>query len=102
MTGTMRGIAALLLVCLLVVGVIWFFSASVNNLSQEQLLEDKRQLEEAITRSCVACYAAEGSYPPSLEHLQKYYGLQINTELFTVKYTVYASNQMPEITVLVN
>lgn len=99
---TMRGIAALLLVCLLVVGVIWFFSTSVNNLSQEQLLEDKRQLEEAITRSCVACYAAEGSYPPSLEHLQKYYGLQINTELFTVKYEVYASNQMPEITVLVN
>ncbi len=100
--GTTRGIAALLLVCLLVVGVIWFFGTSVNNLSQEQLLEDKRQLEEAITRSCVACYAAEGSYPPSLEHLQKYYGLQINTELFTVKYEVYASNQMPEITVLVN
>lgn len=100
--GTTRGIAALLLVCLLVLGVIWFFGTSVNNLSQEQLLEDKRQLEEAITRSCVACYAAEGSYPPSLEHLQKYYGLQINTELFTVKYEVYASNQMPEITVLVN
>lgn len=99
---TMRGIAALLLVCLLVVGVIWFFSTSVNNLSREQMLEDKRQLEEAITRSCVACYAAEGSYPPSLEHLQKYYGLQINTDLFTVKYEVYASNQMPEITVLVN
>ena len=99
---TMRGIAALLLVCLLGVGVIWFFSTSVNNLSREQLLEDKRQLEEAITRSCVACYAAEGSYPPSLEHLQKYYGLQINTDLFTVKYEVYASNQMPEITVLVN
>lgn len=100
--GTMRGIAVLLLVCLLVVGVLWFFSTSVNNLSQEQLLEDKRQLEEAITRSCVACYAAEGSYPPSLAHLQKYYGLQINTELFTVKYEVYASNQMPDITVLVN
>jgi hypothetical protein len=94
--------AIFLLVCLLIVGVIWFFSASVNNLSQDQLLEDKQQLEQALLKACVACYAAEGCYPPSLEHLQTYYGVQINTEVFTVKYEVFASNLMPEITVLVN
>lgn len=94
--------AIFLLVCLLIVGVIWFFSASVNNLSQDQLMEDKQQLEQALLKACVACYAAEGCYPPSLEHLQTYYGVQINTEVFTVKYEVFASNLMPEITVLVN
>ena len=94
--------AIFLLVCLLIAGVIWFFSASVNNLSQDQLLEDKQQLEQALLKACVACYAAEGCYPPSLEHLQTYYGVQINTEVFTVKYEVFASNLMPEITVLVN
>ena len=94
--------AIFLLVCLLIVGVIWFFSASVNNLSQDQLLEDKQQLEQALLKACVACYAAEGCYPPSLEHLQTYYGVQINTEVFTVKYEAFASNLMPEITVLVN
>jgi hypothetical protein len=97
-----RTIALLLVMCLLVVGVVWFFTSSVNNLSDEQLLEDKQQLEQALARACVACYAVEGAYPPSLEHLQKYYGVQINTDLFTVKYEVFASNLMPDITVLVN
>ena len=97
-----RGATIFLLVCLLIVGIVWFFSASVNNLSQDQVLEDKRQLEQALARACVACYAAEGSYPPSVEHLQTYYGVQINTKVFTVKYEVIASNLMPNITVLVN
>lgn len=95
-------VALFLLACLLIVGVVWFFFTSVNNLSQNQLLEDKQQLEQALHRACVACYAAEGCYPPSLEHLQTYYGVQINTEIFTVKYDVIASNLMPVITVLVN
>ena len=100
--GTTRGIAALLLVCLLVVGVIWFFGTSVNNLSQEQLLEDKRQLEEAITRSCVACYAAEGIYPPDLEYLEEHYGIQVDRDRYTVMYDVFATNLMPDVTVLEN
>lgn len=102
MNTYIRECAFLLLICLLIVGVLWFFSASVSNLSDEQLQEDKQQLEQAIVRACVACYAVEGSYPPSLEHLQKYYGVQINTQLFTVKYDAFASNLMPDITVLVN
>ena len=102
MNGYIRRVALFLLVCLLIMGVVWFFFTSVNNLSQNQRLEDKQQLEQALLRACVACYAAEGCYPPSVEHLQTYYGVQINTEIFTVKYEVIASNLMPDITVLVN
>lgn len=102
MNGYIRRVALFLLACLLIMGVVWFFFTSVNNLSQNQLLEDKQQLEQALLRACVACYAAEGCYPPSVEHLQTYYGVQINTEIFTVKYEVIASNLMPDITVLVN
>ena len=102
MNGYIRRVALFLLVCLLIMGVVWFFFTSVNNLSQNQRLEDKQQREQALLRACVACYAAEGCYPPSVEHLQTYYGVQINTEIFTVKYEVIASNLMPDITVLVN
>ena len=97
-----RNAAILVLVCLLITGIVWVFSVSVNNLSQDQLLEDKQLLEQALVKACVACYAAEGCYPPSLEYLQTYYGVQMNTEVFTVKYKIIASNLMPDITVLVN
>ena len=102
MSNYLRIIASLLIVCVLVAAVVWFFTSSVSNLNEEQLLEDKQQLEQALVRACVACYAVEGAYPPSLEHLQRYYGVQINTDVFTVKYEVIASNLMPDITVLVN
>ncbi len=97
-----RIVVVFVMITVLVLGVVWFFSESVNNLSDEQLLEDKQQLEQALMRACVACYAVEGCYPPTLEHLQTYYGVQINTEVFTVKYEVFATNLMPDITVLVN
>ncbi|MBO5778449.1 MAG: hypothetical protein J6R82_02660 [Clostridia bacterium] len=58
------------------------------------------RLEEALTRAAVACYAIEGAYPPTLEYLVENYDVQINTERFTVKYELYASNLMPDITVL--
>ena len=50
--------------------------------------------------SCVACYAAEGVYPPDLAYLEEHYGVQIDEERFTVSYVVFGSNLMPDITVL--
>ena len=58
------------------------------------------QLEEAVRRSAVACYAAEGAYPPDVEYLEEHYGLQVDRERYAVKYEVIASNLMPDITVL--
>jgi hypothetical protein len=48
----------------------------------------------------VHCYAAEGIYPPDLEYLQENYGLQVDTDNFVVDYRPFASNLMPDITVL--
>ena len=50
----------------------------------------------------MACYAAEGAYPPSLEYLKEHYGVQIDGERYTVHYMVIADNLMPDITVLEN
>ena len=49
-----------------------------------------------------ACYAAEGIYPPNLEYLEEYYGLQIDETRYTVHYSAFAENLMPDITVLEN
>ena len=58
--------------------------------------------EEALRRGCVACYAAEGAYPPTLEYLQQHYGVQIDSRRYAVHYDIFAENLMPDITILEN
>ena len=79
--------------------LVWFFSA-LSHLRDGQAREGLQQLEDALRRSCVACYAAEGIYPPSLSYLEEHYGVQIDENRYTVFYEVFADNLMPEITVL--
>lgn len=78
------------------------FAMAVNELDSGREEEDRRQLEETLRRSCVACYAAEGVYPPTLSYLEEHYGLQIDEERYTVRYSAFAENLMPDITVLEN
>lgn len=83
-------------------GALVFFAGALNGLSEGREGEELRRLEEAVRRGCVACYAAEGSYPSRLEELEERYGLQIDRSRFTVRYHVFGGNLMPEITVLEN
>lgn len=80
--------------------VLFCFMTALSNLDSGQSAEEKERLEEALSRAAVACYALEGAYPPDLEYLIENYNVQINTDRFTVKYELYASNLMPDITVL--
>lgn len=85
-----------------VLAVVLCFATALNNFSEGRSGEDLRQLEAVLRRSCAACYAAEGSYPASLEELEERYGLQIDKERFTVRYRAFGENLMPDITVLEN
>ena len=62
--------------------------------------EDRLQLETAVRKAVVACYAAEGFYPPDLEYLQEQYGIQISNHKYTVVYHGFGANLMPDITVV--
>lgn len=76
------------------------FASAVNGLDRDSREESKRQLEEALRRGCVACYAAEGIYPPDLDYLKEHYGIQVDEEAYVVYYDIFAENLMPDITVL--
>lgn len=90
-----------LLIPLLVVGVLlWFFTA-LGHLGTGQAQEGRQQLETALRRAAVACYATEGVYPPTLEYLTDHYGIQIDRSHYSVFYEIFAENLMPQITVLV-
>lgn len=76
------------------------FSFGLSCLEQGRQREDRRLLEEALRRTAVACYAAEGFYPPDVAYMQLHYGLRFDENRFAVRYEVFASNLMPDITVL--
>ena len=84
------------------VAVLLCFATALDGLDSDRSAEDLKQLEQALRRGCVACYAAEGIYPPNLEYLEEYYGLQIDETRYTVHYSAFAENLMPDITVLEN
>ena len=60
----------------------------------------KQQLEDALRRTAVACYAVEGFYPPDVDYMVQHYGLQYDEDSYRVHYEIFASNLMPEITVV--
>lgn len=87
---------SLLLLCVMLA----CFSMALFRLDAGRQAEGLRQLEAALRRAAVSCYAAEGFYPPSLEDLLVRSGLTYDGETYLVHYEAIASNLMPEITVL--
>ena len=97
---TISGVAAGIFLPALTVVVLLCFFGAVSNLTNGHADEDMQQLEEALRRAAVACYAAEGIYPPDLAYMQERYGIQINEKRYAVDYIFIADNLMPDITVL--
>lgn len=95
-----KNIFKAILAVLLVVAALLCFLSGLSNLSHGSVHEEKQQLEQAVRRAAVSCYATEGIYPPDLEYLQQHYGIQISSSHFVVSYEFVASNLMPDITVL--
>ena len=80
--------------------IILFFNTGLNNLANDHKSEGKQILEDALRKNAVACYANEGFYPPNVEYLEEYYGVQIDHNRYSVSYMPIAENLMPDITVL--
>lgn len=76
------------------------FLNGISSFLHRTKAEGMETLQDAITRGCVQCYAIEGRYPPSVEYLEEQYGIQIDRDQYAVFYNGFASNLMPEITVV--
>lgn len=89
-----------MLSALAVLIVVACFFAALRNLRSGQGEAGRQQLETALRRAAVACYAAEGVYPPDLDALTAHSGVQIDEAHYAVFYEIFADNLMPDITVL--
>lgn len=78
--------------CLLFVGAV--------KVKERTSADQLNVLTDAIRRSSIQCYAIEGRYPPSVEYLEEHYGLSVDHDRYHVFYSGWASNIMPDITVI--
>ena len=85
---------------IVVAAILLCFLSGVSDLAGGHSREERQQLEDVLHRAAVACYSVEGFYPPDLEYMQKYCGLQYDEKQYVVFYEIFASNLMPDITVL--
>jgi len=76
------------------------FLVAVVRLERGRQEEGLGQLENALRRAAVSCYAAEGFYPPDVDYMRQRYTLQWDETRYVVHYERFASNLMPDITVL--
>lgn len=87
-------------VCIATMLIVIFIYSGSKQTSSHTADEQQRIVEEAIKRAVVQCYAIEGMYPPDMAYLEEQYGIQIDEKKYIIHYEVFASNIMPDITVL--
>lgn len=85
---------------LLFVAAASMVMAGVFGISRRADEEGANTLRNGIRRASVQCYAIEGRYPPSVGYLTEHYGIRIDENRYSVFYDGFASNIMPDITVV--
>ena len=88
-------VAAAISVCLLVA-----FLVALRVSKQRRAGTETAQLETAIRRACVTCYAVEGRYPADLAYITENYGVIVDTDVYAVRYDAFAENLLPDIAVV--
>jgi len=72
----------------------------VNQTENSSKSEGLRILEDGIRRAVITCYAVEGYFPDTIGYIEERYGIHVDRTKYVVHYKIFASNIMPDITVL--
>jgi len=60
---------------------------------------ETQRIKEVIDKALVQCYALEGSYPYSIDHLRNY-GVIIDEEKYIYSFDMFVTNVKPSVTVI--
>jgi len=98
--GRLRDCAGFIFAAVLFLAVVTAVTVGVSRAERAASAEALRTAEQAVRRAAVSCYAVEGAYPASYEYLRDEYGVRVNEDKYIVEYSIFASNIMPDITIL--
>ena len=81
------------------IALIAGFLLLINLITNTSDTQESQLVYNAVRHAALTCYAAEGSYPDSLQYLRDHYKLAYNQDKYIVEYDAFASNLMPTINV---
>lgn len=95
--SSLREALAPILMTLAVAAMIGYGLYQTERSSRAEAL---RVLEDGLMRAVVRCYAVEGKYPDGVSYIEEHYGVRVDRTRYAVHYEIFASNVLPEITVI--
>lgn len=85
---------------LLFLVILFLFIFAIDKTANNSIERQKEALRNATERDIIHCYALEGFYPPSLQYIEKHYGLTYDSNLFMIDYRPIGSNIRPDFTII--
>jgi len=98
--GTWDNLRSALIPVLFTLVVIVMIVYGLSQTEASGKAEGLRILEDGIRRAVVINYAIEGRYPESLDYIVQRYKIHVDDTKYAVHYRIFASNIMPDITVI--
>lgn len=98
-SGVFRAVPGIIGLAIFAAMIIWLVLA-LGNASQSSEGERLEQVKQSVENGITLCYATEGAYPDSLEHLMKNYGVVIDESRYLVHYECFAANVRPTVNVI--
>ena len=89
-----------ILPALFTIAIIILVVFGLRQAQEASTAEGARILEDSIRRAVMINYAIEGRYPESIEYIEENFGIHIDRERFVVHYRIFATNILPDITVI--
>lgn len=85
---------------LITLGIFILFILQIQNITHLTKQQQRINLEKAISRDIIQCYALEGYYPPDLNYIEEHYGLTYNKSDFFIDYQIEGENIKPAFTII--
>lgn len=80
--------------------LLFFFLGGFQKVSGSSEQQNRIQIEQAIKRAAISCYALESFYPADVSYLEEHYGVRIDHQKYALVYERLGSNIMPYIRVI--
>lgn len=84
---------------LFIAATAWFV-VSLNNAGRSADEKQAEAVYRSIMNGASLCYSIEGEYPPTLDYLEKNYGVRVDTDKYAVDYSYFGANIRPTVTVV--
>ena len=90
--------ARMFIVCIILfVAVYMVYSMAAAGEANAE--KETERIKEVLDKALVQCYALEGSYPASAEHLTEY-GVIFDNDKYVYYYDMFVTNIKPSVTVI--